>query len=127
MGTLEAAVRRGPPLNGEHDVLRIQLARVTQEARLAAAGLDEGGQLLHLLVGEERLHRRHERERVYEARVVEVGKLPVVGMPARLLREVGTRALGAQQVRRLVAAVEVARLGDLRVEEVERLADILRA
>ena len=83
-------------------------------------------ELLDLLVGEQRLHRRHQRHRVDEARVVEVRALPVVRVPARLLREVGAGALGAEQVRRLVAAVEVARLRDLRVEEVERLAHVLR-
>ena len=114
------------PWFASHDVLRVELARVPEQARLAAARLDVGDQLLDLLVGEERLHRRHQRERVHVARVVEVGALPVVRVPARLLREVGAGALRAEQVRGLVAAVEVAGLRDLRVEEVERVADVLR-
>ena len=107
MGGLgEALVRRD-------DVLRVQLTGVAQQARLAAPRLDVGDQLFDLRVGEERFHRRHQRERVDEARVVEVRALPVVGMPARLLRQIRAGALGAEQVRRLVAPVEVARLRDL--------------
>jgi len=78
-GGLEALVR-------EHDVLRVQLPGVAEKSGLPAAHLHVRDQLLDLLVGEERLHLRHQRERVDEARVVEVGPLPVVRMPAGLLR-----------------------------------------
>src|SRR4051794_5873738 len=52
--------------------------------------------------------------------------LPVVGMPAGFLREVRPRALGAEQVRRLVGAPEIAWLRDLGVEEVEARPYVLR-
>src|SRR5205085_11536449 len=47
-------------------------------------------------------------------------------MPAGLLREVRPRPLRPEQVGRLVGAPEVARRGDLRIEEVEALAHVLR-
>src|SRR5437764_7703034 len=47
-------------------------------------------------------------------------------MPAGLLREVRPRPLRPEQVGRLVGAPEVARRGDLRIEEVKALAHVLR-
>src|SRR5438132_10524066 len=47
-------------------------------------------------------------------------------MPPRLLGEIRARPFGPEQVRRLVASVEVARLRDLRVQEVEALPYVLR-
>src|SRR6266540_3605684 len=87
--SLESAVRLREALVYEHDVLGVQLARIAEQTRLAAPRLDVGNELLDLRVGEERLHRRHQRERVHVARVVEVSSLPVIWMPARFLREVG--------------------------------------
>src|SRR4029077_12192841 len=59
-------------------------------------------------------------------RVVEVRSLPVVRMPAGLLRQIRAGALGSEQVGRLVAPVEVAGLRNLRIEEVQSFAYILR-
>ena len=82
---LEADRRRLEALVRDRDVLRVQLTCIAQQPGLAAAHLDEADQFLHLPVGEERLHRRHQRHRVDEAGVVEVRALPVVWVPAGLL------------------------------------------
>src|SRR4029079_10791887 len=86
---------------------------------------DVGDQLFDLRVREERLHRRHQRERIDEARVVEGRALPVVRVPARLLRQVRSSPLRTEQIWGLVAAVVVARLRDLRIEKVEPFATVL--
>ena len=103
----------GKPWFVEHDVLRVQLTGVAQQAGLAAARLDERDECSTCVSEKSDFIGGISEQRVHVARVVEVRALPVVGMPARLLREVGAGALGAEQVRRLVAAVEVARLRDL--------------
>ena len=126
MRTLEAGIRLREALVDEDDVLRVELTCVAEEAGLAAALLDVGGELVDLRIREERLHVWHQRHRVDEARVVEMRPLPVVRMPAGLLRKVGASALGSEQVGRLIAAPEVARLRHLRVEEVQRLSHVLR-
>ena len=124
--SLEAGRRGLEALVRDHDVLRVELPGIPEQPGLTAAHLHERDQLLDLLVGEEGLHLRHQRERVDEPWVVEMRPLPVVRVPAGLLREVGTGALRAEQVRRLVAAPEVPRLGDLRVQEVQRVPYVLR-
>ena len=60
VGALEAGVRLRKALVRRHNVLRVELARVAEQAGLPAAGLDEGDQLVDLPVREERLHRRHQ-------------------------------------------------------------------